>query len=242
MLRYSLDQGLTWTVCPGQPSRGTSTNGITAVATNGKVWVCGLTYIDNNGGGYDQIWYSMNGINWVASPSSQTVIPTNNTNPTQGHVAFPTSFCWNGTVWVTSIQRGTIFYSYDGKTWAACTTPGYYPVQSITFTGTKFIALLGNYAGATNKYAYNDNASVASSQMESLDGITWTLKSGIPGSINVYYVTSQTALPFINPVNAVTPYIPATAANWASPVPTSFAAAIDRIAAALSASIGFAIP
>jgi hypothetical protein len=184
----------------------------------------------------------MNGINWVASPSSQTVIPTYQINPTQGHVAFPTSFCWNGTVWVTSIQRGTIFYSYDGITWAACTTPGNYPVQSITFTGTKFIALLGNYAGATNKYAYNDNASAASSQMESVDGITWTLKSGIPGSINVYYVTSQTALPFINPVNAVTPYIPAVPANWASPAPSSFTDAINRLAAAVAGLLTTAIP
>jgi hypothetical protein len=241
-LRYSLDQGLTWTVCPTQPSRGTATNGITTLSTNGKVWVCSLTYIDNNGGGYDQVWYSMDGINWVASPSSQTMIPTNAINPTQGDTRFVTSFCWNGTVWVCSIQRGAMFYSYDGITWTICITPAYYSVQSITFNGTKFIALFGNYAGATHQYANSDSAPPASSQMESLDGITWTLKSGISGSINVYYATSQTALPFINPVNAVVPYIPATPANWASPVPTSFSEAINRLAAAVAGLLTTAIP
>ena len=37
-------------------------------------------------------------------------------------------------------------------------------------------------------------------------------------------------------------YTPATSANWASPAPTTISAAIDRLAAALSTSIGFAIP
>ena len=38
------------------------------------------------------------------------------------------------------------------------------------------------------------------------------------------------------------PYTPANSGNWDAPAPTTLAAAIDRIAAALSASIGFAIP
>jgi hypothetical protein len=240
-IHYSLDRGFTWTPCPGQPSTGTNINGISTISTNGSVWVASVIYIDNNGGPFDQVWYSLNGINWVVSPSSQSMIPTNSVNPTQGDVKFVTSFCWNGTIWVCSVCRGATFYSYDGITWSSATIPSYDPVQSITFNGTKFIAVLGNYSGTTFFGAYNDNAATASSQMESLDGITWTLKPGISGSINAYYVTSKTTLPFINPVNVIKPYIPANSAHWASPPPTDIAAAIDRLAA-LSATWASGLP
>jgi len=43
-------------------------------------------------------------------------------------------------------------------------------------------------------------------------------------------------------LSSAAPYTPANPSDWASPAPTTITAALDRIAAALSLSIGFAIP
>jgi hypothetical protein len=227
---YSLNQGLTWTLCPTQPSHGSSTNGIVNIRTNGSVWVASLSYIDNNGGPYNQLWYSLDGFNWNNSANGDVIIPTASVNPTQGDSRFVNYFVWNGTVWVGNVQRQSLIYSYDGITWNNSVNNSNYAIQGLTYNGVNFIGTFGNYAyhplACTPVAPY-----LSSSQLISYDGLNWSIASGISGPVNTTVIASKTPLPFVNPINSVLKYIPPIPGNWGSQQPNNLITAVNALAA-----------
>jgi hypothetical protein len=150
----------------------------------------------------------------------------------------------NGKVWVMGgyANQGVI-YSANGVDWLPSVNFNSNTGYTITYNGSVFIA--SSYQ--TNPF----NASTNQRILTSSDGLNWTVSSSggtlFASSMNVTLspgqYTSQLSVLNNNLLQlASIPYTPNDATSWDTPAPTTLAAAIDRLAAALSNSIGFAIP
>jgi len=214
---YSTD-GITWGLAVAN-----TTLMVSAIASNGSMWVWG-----SNGTGATVVSYSFDGFNWTSSSSAASLLSANTFEVN--------NILWSGTRWVlTSYSLANpIIYSNDGINWTAATSffSGYNYVRGLAWNGSTWIA-----GGIDN------NVGVA----VSTDGIQWARNTLVDSSFFVQGVASivfgsRNVLP-IQPVRpGVISYIPATSGNWASPVPRTLTAAIDRIAAAVSTLRTSAIP
>jgi hypothetical protein len=247
----SSPDGDTWTPITGTPFDGTYVKG---VAWNGSMWVAaggnGVMYsyntitwtgpsnpLDGEGAGIawnGKMWVAVgfNGDNSVAfATSSNGIVWTPVTsNPFSGGQG--NGVAWNGTYWVAVGNNGTntvtIAISSNGTTWTPASNNPFSGGQgnNVIWNGSQWIAV-GN----------NSNASVTIAT--SPDGMNWTQSSTNPFSGGGFLnpgvgnaVASRRVLPYVG--TSSTEYIARTASNWVSPPPTTFAAAIDRIAAALA--------
>ena len=153
----------------------------TAVAWNGQLWVAvgvfGLTL--------KYITTSSDGINW-----SDPIGPANIIGGTAYGVA------WNGHVWIvvgswqdTDGYKYNIIRSIDGYTWSPAINAiplTEYPLSTITWNGTSFVAGGGN------------NSNGRGILLTSPDGITWTyVNDSLPGQPNG--VISKRTLPYTTP-------------------------------------------
>ena len=146
-ISYSYD-GISWFPVAGLD---TIMYTVRAIKWNGTMFVAG-----GNGSGaisVNTLMYSYDGINWTASPSSNTIIPTQ-TN----------AVAWNGKTWVCggtgTSGTDTMAYSNDGITWTAGNTYTLaYDIRSIAWNGSIWIAGSG--------------VDVVSNIIYSYDGIDW---------------------------------------------------------------------
>jgi hypothetical protein len=214
---YSTD-GITWGLAVAN-----TTLMVTAIASNGRMWVWG-----SNGTGATVVSYSFDGFNWTSSSSAASLLSANTFEVN--------NILWNGTRWVLTSYTlsNPIIYSNDGINWTAATSffSTYNYVYGLAWNGSTWIT-----GGVDN------NAGVA----VSTDGITWGRHTLVDSSFFVQGVAtiifgSRNVLPIQSVRPGVISYIPATSGNWASPVPRTLTAAIDRIAAAVSTLRTSAIP
>jgi hypothetical protein len=186
-LRYSINGGQTFTLCPSLPTGFNSTNSITGIS-----YVNGRFFASSNVGttaGYYSIAYSVDGVNWTGLVLGTTVNPgttqfgytpnaggvyTAMGNPnlystdgmnwtsciaggTNSYFSIATNLPPPPTVWVAS-QGGTSVYSTNAVVW---TSGGSFPIgQTSLMYANGIYAACGSYN--PNCFAYSTNA------------ITWT--------------------------------------------------------------------
>ena len=170
-----------------------------------------------------------------------------------GAVAHDLSYCdiiWNGSMFLMSLancNQTVMMRSTDGINWYDVPDVKTYVAigftqggQQLAWTGSRWVLTTTN-----GKY------------LHSTDGITWTqrLSSTLPSTVS----SSSGSLfddlgSYISPVPAANVYVngtlsvpiisykPATSSDWASPVPTDLASAIDRLATAVKGLLTAAIP
>ena len=225
---YSVD-GITWTESTsGTTARGTGN--VLVVCWNGSFFLGGGNAL-GGGANTGMIIRSTDGITWT-NPS---------VNINSGVVS---DITWNQQTFVAGVVNlaSPYIYSTDGLTWGNGTGSSFpNSYIGVTWNGTYFVAGGGN--GGSTRMHY------------STDGITWTVSTSgnsvcpVPrnfASKNVLPFTPAN-LVYVGPVGPTgptgpSPYIPATSGNWVAPVPTTLAAAIDRMAAAVSTLRTSAIP
>jgi hypothetical protein len=166
------------------------------------------------------MYYSTDGSTWTVSG-------------VVGEISNCLGVAWNGSLWVAVGQgTNTITYSYDGINWIAATnatsSAGVFMVggagRCITWNGSLWIAAGSDSSG--------------SAFATSSDGIVW---KRTPGTIFLGYqcqgIASRQLLPYVglNSVQSALTSVYSTSAptKWATSVPATIGAAIDRMAALL---------
>jgi hypothetical protein len=171
MISYSLEYNGSFWLIGGNgdagPSIGYSEDGISwkqvtgtgdlmytvrAITWNGTMFVAGGT-AEAQATGVNTLMYSYDGFNWTASPSSNTIIPTQ-----------ANAVAWNGKMWVCgglgTDGDDTMAYSNDGITWTAGNTHTItHNISSIAWNGNLWTAGSGT-----------DDVSI---MIHSYDGIDW---------------------------------------------------------------------
>jgi len=164
-----------------------ATNGVVGFSTDGKNWNAPVLVIPISQGysisygdglwvvgGYENIFYSSDMVNWSGSNASSIGISFENIE-------------YNGSMFVAGatdiITGGQLLYSYDGITWSGSSSGNtlFDAVEKVAWNGKIWIA-----AGTSNNYQ-----TLASS----VDGINWT---PIPGTTSVvgfegYSIAAQPA-------------------------------------------------
>jgi hypothetical protein len=227
-LIYSAD-GITWGTALATIPGGA---GINTIATNGRLWLFGSGGTSNS----NIISYSTDGFNWSASNAVNIL-------GASGYPPQVQDITWNGSRWVaaTATTTNSLIYSADGISWTASTngTSQLGNGSTITWNGSIYIA--GGSENLTATISTDGNYWASGTLLN----IASFLPAGQPSNQSIF-IKSRNRLPyagesqFVN-TSAIS-YIPATSGNWASPVPVTLKAAIDRIAAAVSTLRTSAIP
>jgi hypothetical protein len=190
----------TYTVNTSQTATCTGSNSSEVrgycVATNGYMWIRGVTNTTSAPYDFIKMTYSYDGINWSEVKNSKTIfsgdcrsIAWSPTLKLWVAVGFSSgavfaAYSYDGLNWVKSISANfgsigytvawgndkfvagggsttKLFYSYDGKTWTACTITVSIRIDSVAFNGTIWVAVGSNSSSSGVFYSY--------------DGITWTI-------------------------------------------------------------------
>ena len=202
-LTYSSD-GITW----NSSGSGTSVFSVAAksVAWNGSLWIAGGEGTPNT------LAKSEDGITWTGLANNIFSVSCD-------------SVAWNGSLWVAGGQgTNRLAYSIDGSTWVISesgnsifTTACY----TVAWNGSVWVA--GGY-GTADTLAY------------SVNGNNWTGLGLTLFDLRTIQIAPRRPLPYVGYTyakQAMVAYTPGNTGYWASPLPTTLASAIDRLAQAI---------
>jgi hypothetical protein len=114
----SLD-GITWTKTGDGAALGERTEH-SALAYDGKIWVMGGFVVDDIRDFVNDVWYTVDGVNWVRATEHAAW------SPRLGRA----TLAYAGKMWVMGGGKNDVWYSTDGAEWTAATLAAEWPPMS----------------------------------------------------------------------------------------------------------------